>query len=178
MTAFDGSMALALPGDSGSFVAKILQPEHPVLTGRAEISWNMQGGMTDTCWARTLQGHVVRADDMVLVVLPSGSDEPVIIGVLDQIEQREKPVAKHGPHFALKPDEALTITDAHDDPLVQISMTSNGPNIRLLVPPEGLDVDGALRLSGTEIELEARAGEIRIKAANDVRVEGEIVRLN
>jgi hypothetical protein len=50
--------------------------------------------------------------------------------------------------------------------------------VRLLVDAADVSMPGRLRLAADELELEARQGEVRVSAAGDVKVQGEVIRLN
>jgi hypothetical protein len=62
--------------------------------------------------------------------------------------------------------------------LVEVFQTDDGPVVRVLNTDAGVELPGKLRLAADSIELEAGAGPIKIKASDDVIVNGEMIHLN
>lgn len=61
---------------------------------------------------------------------------------------------------------------------MEVFEDESGPVIRLLRDDIDLDLQGKLRVRAKSIELEAKEGQARIKASDDVVVVGEIIHLN
>ncbi len=153
--------------------------EHPTLRGRAHIRWTEPDGVEHEAWLAQLHGCAAKRGDRVLLTVPDNHDEPVLLGVLDGLSPREEPpAADQGPLVELAPDEALRVAGPEGEPLLEVRATADGPLVRLLASDVGLRVPGTFRVSADDIAFEARSGEVRIDAAGDVKVTGEIVRLN
>jgi hypothetical protein len=151
---------------------------HPVLEHHVRVSWTTTDGAAHARWLPVLQGLVVRSGDRVLVTRPDNADTPVVTGVLDGVRPRRDPPRERGPELRLEADEALRICGPDGTAWLEVQATDAGPRVSLLVSPEGFEVPGALRFSGESVELEARTGEVRVKAHGDVRIDGEMVHLN
>jgi hypothetical protein len=132
----------------------------------------------DEAWLPVLRGVTVRRRDRVLLVHPDGWDEPVVVGVVDGFRRREDVPVEGGPALELRRDEALTIRDAEGTPILRVRDLGEGPEIQLLSEASKVRLPGALDLSASEITLEARDGEVRIRANDDVVVRGEVIKLN
>ena len=102
---------------------------------------------------------------------PTGTRRP------PTVKQR---LAERGPSLRLAEGEALRIAGPDGTPWLESAPGPAGgaPRLRLLVPAEGLELPGLLRIAADAVETAARTGEIRMTAHGDVRVKGEIVRLN
>ncbi|NJD11204.1 MAG: hypothetical protein FIB01_12485 [Gemmatimonadetes bacterium] len=163
----------------GMLVGICVSDAHPTLRGRVHIRWMSAEGEAQDAWLPQVQGVVAREGDRVLLASPSNHDEQIVIGVLDGLGANiEVPASERGPLLQLAPDEALRIAGPDGQPILEVKVTPTGPEVRLFVPAEGLQLPGAFRVSAEEIELQARNGELRIDAAGDVKVAGEIIRLN
>lgn len=132
----------------------------------------------DEAWLPVLRGVTVRRRDRVLLVHPDGWDEPVVVGVVDGFRRRDDVPVEGGPALELRRDEALTIRDAEGTPILRVRDLGEGPEIQLLSEASKIRLPGALDLSASEITLEARDGEVRIRANDDVVVRGEVIKLN
>lgn len=126
----------------------------------------------------TLQGLVVREGDRVLLMHAGNYPEPLVMGVVDGFARRPEPERAGGPSIELARDESLRITTKDGEPLLEVHPSLNGPVVRLLKSDVELELPGRLRLSAAAIELDAREGNVAIKAHDDVVVEGEIIHLN
>lgn len=158
-------------------VAECLNAEHPTLTGRVEVRW-ATNGVEQVRWLATLRDLSIRAGDRVLVTAPSNWEEPIIIGVIDGFARRPCPSKHHRETLDLQPDEAVCIRTASGKPLLELTTSDRGAEIRLLEPNAKLEVDGHLAIGAKQITLTAREGEARIEASDDVIVRGENVHLN
>ncbi len=178
----------------GAMLGLCVDDAHPVLQGRARVRW---GGRTlekggapgedaeapleddqEEAWLPVLRGVTVRRRDRLLVLRPAGWDEPIVVGVVDGFRRREEVPVEGGPTLELKRDEALTVRDAEGQPILRVRDRGEGPEIQLLSEASRVRLPGRLDLSASEIRLEARDGEVRIRANDDVVVEGEVIRLN
>lgn len=162
-----------------ALVGLCLAAEHPTLPGRARICWRRADGTTEDAWLPQLQGVRAREGDRVLLSAPGNHDEQIVVGVLDGVAGPPvAPPSEHGPVLRLAEDEALRIAGPDGQPILEVKPTAAGPEVRLFAPPAALTFPGSFRVSADQIELEARKGEVRIEAAGDVKVTGEIIRLN
>lgn len=173
----DGRPDEAAP--QGTSIGVCVEGQHPTLQGRSLVRWRDAAGERHEAWIPRLRELRPSRGDRVLLGHPGNHDEPVVMGVLDGLGRRAAPPpTEDGPMVRLAPHEALRVADADGTPLLEIRSTEGGPSVRLLAPAAGVDMPGTLRLSADDIELEARTGEVRVRAAGDVKVAGEIVRLN
>jgi len=164
---------------AGTLVGTCLADEHQTLAGRAHIRWSGGDGETQDAWLPQLQGVRARQGDRVLLATPGNHDEPIVVGVLDGIGPMVlAPPADEGPLLQLTEDEALRIAGPDGQPILEVKPTAGGPEVRLFTAPAALTMPGSFRVSADQIEFEARKGEVRIDAAGDVKVSGEIIRLN
>lgn len=153
--------------------------EHPSLQGRARVRWREPDGAEREAWLATLRGLAPRRGDRVLLTTPGSHDEPVVLGVLDGLRGRDEgPPADGGPLLRLGAGEAVRVASQDGTPLLEVRAGDEGPRIRLLTGSAAVSMPGTFRISADDVELEARRGEVRIDAAGDVKVAGEIVRLN
>lgn len=166
-------------GAHGSALGVCIGAEHTTLRGRVLVSWRDATGKGHEAWLPTLQGIHPARGDRVLLTMPTNHGEPVVLGVLDGLgSPSTAPPAEAGPLVKLAPEEALRVASPEGTPILEVRATAEGPEVRLLAPPADLLMPGTFRISAEEIELEARNGEVRIDAAGDVKVTGEVVRLN
>lgn len=150
---------------------------HPTLTGRARVRWDGAGGPCEA-WLPALHGLAIRAGDRVLVTQPLRWPEPIVVGVIDGFARRPDPPRAPAAAVALQRDEALRVTDIDGNPLVDIHASDAGPVVRLLQADVDLVLPGELRVDAKRIALVAREGEVKIKASDDVIVQGETINLN
>jgi hypothetical protein len=162
-----------------SLVGICLSSEHPILPGRTLIGWDDDDEVSREAWLPRLRGVLLRPGDRVLLTAPANHGEPVVLGVLDGLEVRRPGApADAGPLVRLGQGEALRVASADGTPLLEVGMTDAGPEVRLLVNATGIQVPGKLRFSADDLEFEARQGEVRVNASGDVKVTGEVIRLN
>jgi len=161
-----------------TLLATVTEETNPALPARVRVCWEDENGAERSMWVARLQGLVPRLDDRVIVTFPGNGAEPVVTGVLDSLASTPDPRRTGGPNLTLKQDERLQISGPDGKPWLEVEAHPEGPRLRFLVSPEGLDLPGTVKISGDAVELKARKGEIRLDASGDVRVVGEIVRLN
>ena len=78
----------------------------------------------------------------------------------------------------MKRDEALQVNAENGQPLLRIARNQQGTLIRLLQSDTQVEFPGKLRITASAIEMRARAGSVRIDAADDVEIVGEAIHLN
>ena len=160
------------------FVAECTDARHPTLQGRVRIRWDGAGLTNEDLWVPTLHGLAVRAGDRLLVQMPHGGSEPIVVGVIDGFHPRPEPDRTVAARIEVKQDEVLQVCSQEGVPLVEIVRDEKGPIVRLLQSDTRLDVKGKLSITAAEIELKAVKGEVRIQASDDVNVVGEAIHLN
>lgn len=157
-------------------IADCVADEHETLLGRVRVRWH--DGEPRESWVPTLAGVVPREGDRVLLVRPDNGLEPVVVGVIDGLLDREAPPRREAARLVLRPDEALKVTTRDGREVVEIHEEASGPVVRLLDERVDLELAGDLRIGARSIALEARAGDARIRATGDVHVDGETIRAN
>ena len=154
-------------------VAECIDDHHPSILGRVRV----RAGDLEL-WVPTLQHLAVRIGDQVLLQQPTNWPEPVVVGVLDGFRRRPNPKTPAS-RLELKPDEAIQVVDGDQRELFEFSADEDGtPRLTIKSPSLDLHVDGKLTLSGSEVELQSRDGDAKIRANRDVVVDGELIRLN
>lgn len=163
---------------AATLVGEVLDDRHPVLQGRARVRWQDRSGHTVEQWLACLQGLTVRAGDRVLLQSAANWPEPLLIGVIDGFARRPEAPAREAARLELAADEAVTVTGADEQPLLELRQTEAGVRVKLLREDVDVELPGRLCLSAAELELRANAGDVTIAASDDVEVKGEAVRLN
>ncbi len=158
-----------------SSVLLVTDVQHPTLVGRVRCVDDARGSSR---WLPTLRGLSIRVGDRVLVHRPCDFAESVVVGVVDGLAPRERPIAVTGPRLSLLPDEALRIETPNGTAICEVRGSEEGPIVRLLSSDLTVETEGRLRFSARTIELEARQGSVRVEAADDVVVQGETIQLN
>lgn len=157
-------------------VGLCVEDRHEVWVGRAKVRW--EGAGSGEAWLPTLRGVVVRSGDRVLVVRPDNLDDPVICGVVDGLRRRKEAPPTTATRLSVRDDESVRVESDDGRPLMEIHRSQAGPVVRLLDDDALVSVDGHLAFRADTLDFEATKGSVRIQAAEDVIVRGEIVRLN
>ena len=165
-------------GSMEMLVGDCVQAQHPTLQGRALVRWTTPSGISDERWVPMLLTVTVRPLDRVLLAQPSNLDEPVIVGVLDGFAQRPERSAVTAARISLAWDEAIRVDAPNGDELLELRVTEAGPVVKLLGSGVALNLPGRLSISAQSVELNARQGQVAVRATDDVVVEGATVRLN
>ncbi len=166
------------PETRQNLVGECLDARHPTLKGRVLVKWVTVDGEELQRWLPTLQNLPVRAEDRLLLVNPGNWDELVVTGVIDGFARRPEIDRRTAGHLELERDEAIRVTGRDGQELLELFQTDDGPVVRVLNSNTAVELPGKLRLAADSIELEAGAGPIKIKASDDVIVNGEMIRLN
>lgn len=172
------SSVLQPAGATDSLVGEVVDDKHPSLRGRVRVRWQDLEGQTFEKWLPTLQGLPVRVSDRVLMLRATNWPEYVITGVVDGFARRPEVERDTKARLELKRDEAIRVQSAEGEDIVEVFQDDRGPVVRFLSDDVDLDLKGKLRVSAKAIELEAKQGQARIKASDDVVVVGETIHLN
>lgn len=173
------AMSPPSPRPGGSLVAVCVDDRHPDLVGRVKVAWRPSPESDEVeMWVPTLQSTVVRTGDRVLVIHPGNGEEPVIVGVVDGFARRAEPEPTRRPTVELPDDEALRVVDRAGRPLVEIRSGPEGAELRLVDENVALRVGGRFRIEAGAIEMQATEGGIDVEASDDVKIRGEVVKLN
>ncbi|HJL14109.1 MAG TPA: hypothetical protein RMH99_00565 [Sandaracinaceae bacterium LLY-WYZ-13_1] len=172
------SSVLQPAGATDSLVGEVVDDRHPSLRGRVRVRWQDLEGQTFEKWLPTLQGLPVRVADRVLMLRATNWTEYVITGVVDGFARRPEVERDTKAELELKRDEAIRVRSPEGEDLVEVFQDDRGPVVRFLSDDVDLDLKGELRVSAKAIELEAKQGQARIKASDDVVVVGETIHLN
>lgn len=159
-------------------VGECIDIDHPTLRGRVLVRWTTADGEERTRWLPTLQNLAVRPKDRLILINPANWDEMVVTGVIDGFAKRPEVRRQTAGRLELERDEAIRVTGRDGQELVEVFQTDEGPVVRVLNSDAGVELPGKLRLAADSIELEAGAGPIKIKASDDVIVNGEMIHLN
>ncbi len=162
----------------GTLVAEVVDDASPEVPGRVLARWSEPGGAGAERWLAVLAGVTVRVADRVLLACPANWPEPVVAGVLSGFPVRPPEARRAGAIVALRGDECVRVEAASGSAICEVFEGAAGPVVRLCQPDVKVEIAGALRIAAATIELEARAGEARVSATDDVVVRGERVRLN
>ena len=158
-------------------IGECLDSRHPVLQGRVLVRWNDGGGGYEK-WLPVVHGTTVRRKDRVLILKPANSPESIVIGVVDGFEPRPAPRRAPIGSLTIRRDESIRVQTAEGDPILEIYCEDDGPVVKILKEDVDLNLKGRLRISAKSLELQAKAGEARIKASHDVVIDGENVNVN
>lgn len=159
-------------------VAECVEERHPTLVGRVRVRIVDAAGHSSEAWVPTLQGLPVRAADRVLMVRPGNGLEWIVTGVIDGFAARPKVEKTPAARLELKADESVQVVSAAGVPLIEVSQGQAGAVVKLLEPDVRVELAGKLAITAQDIQLEATRGQVKVKASDDVVVQGEIVRLN
>ena len=159
------------------FIGNCLDTHHPTLMGRALIRWELNG-VTEEMWLPTLHGMSLRENDRVLVQTPANDLEPIVVGVVDGFKRRLETDKETGPSLTLLRDESIKVTTEEGERLLEIYREESGPVVKLFDDATNIALPNDLRISAKSIELNAREGQAKITARDDVVVEGEMIKLN
>ena len=165
-------------GATECLVGEVVDCKHPSLRGRVRVRWQDLERQTFEKWLPTLQGLPVRERDRVLMTRATNWPEYVVTGVVDGFARRPEIERESAAQLELKRDEAIRVHSAEGEELIEIFQDERGPVVRFLSEEVDLDLKGKLRVRAKSIELEAREGQARIKASDDVVVNGETIHLN
>jgi hypothetical protein len=177
-TVFDLESICPTPTAPSSELATCVGEEHPVLAGRALCRFD-RGGAPIEAWLACLWHVRPRAGDRVLVLRPSDSVEPIVVGVVDGFRARLAPDARAAHVRRLAEDESVRIEGPDGRALLEIRASSDdGCVVRFLTGDAALVAEGTLRLEGDAVAVRARRGEVAVSASDDVVVQGEQIHLN
>ena len=161
-------------------LGECVDAEHPTLAGRVQVRWVVPGigRAPQTRWLACVNGVVVRRGDRVLLQRPANWPELIVTAVLDGFARRPARRFRPGPTIPLRRDESVRIRGEGGEELLELYQADSGPVVRLLGPDLDLELPGALRVRASQIALEATAGDVELRASDDVELQGERVRLN
>lgn len=160
-------------------VAVCVDDRHPDLVGRVKVVWRPTPEAAEVeRWVPALQSIVVRRGDRVVLLHPTNTDEPVVMGVVDGFARRADPEPVRSPTVELPHDEALRVVDRAGRPLLEIRSGRDGAELRLVDDQVALRVGGRFRIEAGSIEMRATEGGVDVEASDDVKIRGEVVKLN
>ncbi len=161
-----------------SLVGTCLDAKHPALQGRVLVEWKVKSGESYRKWIPTLMGVTVRKYDRVLLSAPENWAEPVVIGVLDGFALRPPKEKLEKASLDLERDESITVYAANGEKILEVFYEESGPVVKLMKEDVEVEMPGKLRLSAKSVNIEAKTGDVKIKASDDVKIEGEVIKLN
>ncbi|MBX2880422.1 MAG: hypothetical protein KTR32_10845 [Granulosicoccus sp.] len=158
-------------------VADVVVETHPVLSGRVLVTGQDGNGRKFEDWIPCLSGLQVQARDRVLIQRPANFEEPLVTGIVES-GQRTRDTAKSAQSLNLQLNESLRINDHNGEALVDIVSGENGTRVQLHQSLAEMDVAGKLKMAADSVEIEARQGEMVLSASGDIKVDGEMIKLN
>ncbi|HEC30859.1 MAG: hypothetical protein DRG59_01340 [Deltaproteobacteria bacterium] len=161
-----------------TLVGTCLDAKHPALQGRVLVEWKIKSGESYRKWIPTLMGVTVRKCDRVLLSAPGNWTEPVVIGVLDGFALRPPKEKIERASLELERDESITVYAANGEKILEVFYEGSGPVVKLMKEDVEVEMPGKLRLSAKSVNIEAKTGGVKIKASDDVKIEGEVIKLN
>ena len=161
-----------------TFVGTVTNATHPTLRGRVEVRWVDVAGVAHQTWMPALYAMPIREHDRVLITRAENFDEPIVTGVVDGFALRPEIEKSTAAKMEIRRDEVVRVDDSNGKPLLEIHASDKGPVLKLLNEDVHLEVPGKFSVSAKSIALEARLGDARIEAHDDVIVSGEEIKLN
>jgi hypothetical protein len=161
-----------------ALVGECTDDRHPTLEGRARVRVRAEDDSVHELWLPVLVGVVVRSADHVLLQQPANWSEPVVVGVLDGFEERRERPRSTAHQLELEADEKISVVSRDGQPLLDVWEGETGPVVRLLRADASLEFAGKLALRAETVEIEARTGDIEVKAATDLALKGDTIHLN
>ncbi len=164
--------------NSSTMVGMCEKTKHPTLQGRVLVHWEDRSGNKLEKWLPTLQGVTVRERDRVLLVCPGNWLEPVVVGVIDGFALRPARERLEKAALELERDESISVYAANGEKIIEIFNEDSGPVVKLLKEDVEVEMPGNLKISAKSVKIEAKTGDVKIRASEDVKVEGEVIHLN
>lgn len=102
----------------------------------------------------------------------------------DASQAASRAVLAHGHRLVLDREDGagraarVTLTAADGRPVLHLDLTGGTPVVALPDEDLSLELKGRLKVTARSIDLAARRGNVNIRANDDVRIDGERVRLN
>ena len=164
-------------------VGEVMDTHHPDLPRFLFVRWIDSNGTQAERWLQRTRGITASRGDRVLLEQPANWPEKLVTAVLDDgrnarlDESTEKP-AVSPPSLQLRDEQCVTIADAHNQPLLEIHASSNGPVVRLMNQNAAFEVPGKLRFQADTIEFEGGRGGVDIRTEADTVVRSRFIRLN
>jgi hypothetical protein len=166
------------PKHAGSLVGECIDAKHPSIVGRIRVRIADAEGKKHDEWVPCLHRLAVRQGDRVLIEHPVNWPEPIVVGVVDGFAMRPVAPMIPGPTVYLNNDESVRIEANDGQELIEVFQGESGPVVRLLKDDVNLEVKGRFSINAQRIDLGADKGKVRIKAFDDVEVEGRLIKLN
>ena len=159
-------------------IAEVVVETHPVMSGRVLVAGTDERGRSFEEWLPCLEGLSIRAKDKVVIQRPANSQEALVTGVVESRHRQARQQSRVGGELTLGKDECMRINDYNGDALLDIVAGESGPSIQLHRSLGELDVPGSFRLVADSLDFKARRGEMTLAASGDIRVDGEMIKLN
>lgn len=159
-------------------VGLVTNDRHPTLRGRVQVRWTDAAGATFEKWMPALYAMPIRTNDRVLITQAENFEEPIVTGVIDGFALRPEVEKSAAAALEIKRDEVVRIDDSEGNPLLEVHSSDKGPVLKLLNEDVNLEVPGKFNVTAKSIRFEAKLGEARIEAHDDVIIKGENIKLN
>jgi hypothetical protein len=169
-----------------TIVGCCLDDNHPEHVDRYQIAFTNERGFAEKRWLEAVKGVEVQRLDRVLLLRVRHLPEPVILASLGNEARKNRTQKNMASELEVRENNTVVLHGetpiqvvTHDGrKLVEIGKNRHGPCIRVCRKDMKLDLPGKLSLSAGEIELQAREGDVRIEAEQEVTVQGDLIRLN
>lgn len=163
----------------GSLVGLCVEQAPEGTRARSLIAYRTGAQSTECRWCDPLEGIQVRRGDRVLLAVARNWPQPLIVGVLEHpLTEPTAPQAPAVSGLQLSAGQSLAIADPTGKPLLEIAQGAEGAVLRIASDDLALELPGQLRIRAGSIELATSEGALDLRAAGDVVVEGQVIRLN
>lgn len=160
-----------------TLIGSCMESVHPFLKGRILVELEVDDKAVKK-WMPTLHGLTFRPNDRVLVQWAENFDEPIVTGVVDGFSKRPEIERTALVSIKLENDESIKIGNCDGLPLLEIAQSSEGPIVKLFDEKVKIDLPNELCIDAKRIELNAKQGELKLSATDNVVVKGEQIDLN
>lgn len=145
--------------------------------GRVLVAFPNRQGQMESQWLTVLRGVGICPGDDLLLVQPGNWPLPVVLGAIGTgeaaaIQPTVTSTVEVGKH------ESIELKTADGATLLAVSAGPSGPVVQLANDDLTLAVRGRLELRAASIDLRAESGAMELRAADDVIVQGDKIRLN
>lgn len=173
----------AHPSHHASLLGTCLRPFHPDHKGLCEVRFEEPVGKVKQGWLPYIDGIALRENDSVLLITPTGSRAPIVVGRLSGSETTHSWVLPSGHKLVVEKQQQaggsfirLELPDGRT--ALEINFSGETPIVRLPQKDVSLDLEGRLKIAARSIDLVSKLGNVNVKANDDFKVTAERIWLN